>query len=211
MKKINKILSAAFTLFALNANSQQLPVQACDPEIVEENREPMHAHWFVYDKIQNAKADNEISDYYLSLNGKWKFFFAENPSKVPQGFENKDFDDSPWGQIPVPGDWQMNGYGFPVYTNVSYDFSWDPQPPEVPFENNWTGVYRKVISLPQTFDNKEVILSIGGARSAVFVYVNGKYAGYSEDSKLCAEFNITKFLQKGENLLTFKMLRWSNA
>ncbi len=211
MKKINKILTAALTLFSLNANSQQLPIQARNPEIVEENREPMHAHWFVYDKIQNAKADNEKSGYYLNLNGKWKFFFAENPSKVPQGFENKDFNDSQWGQIPVPGDWQMNGYGFPVYTNVSYDFSWDPKPPEVPFENNWTGVYRKVFTLPKNFENQEVVLSVGGARSAAFVYVNGKYAGYWEDSKLCSEFNITKYLQPGDNLLAFKMLRWSDA
>ncbi|MEE3448357.1 MAG: sugar-binding domain-containing protein, partial [Bacteroidales bacterium] len=152
MKKRINFFAAFLTLFSLNANAQQLPAQARNPEITEENREAMHASWFVYSDKQNALKDNELSDYYINLNGKWKFFFAENPSKVPQGFELEGFNDNSWGMIPVPGDWQMNGYGYPVYTNVSYDFSWDPQPPEVPFENNWTGVYRKTFTLPEKFE-----------------------------------------------------------
>ena len=211
MKKRINFFAAFLTLFSLNANAQQLPAQARNPEITEENREAMHASWFVYSDKQNALKDNELSDYYINLNGKWKFFFAENPSKVPQGFESEGFNDNSWGMIPVPGDWQMNGYGYPVYTNVSYDFSWDPQPPEVPFENNWTGVYRKTFTLPEKFENQEVILQVDGARSALFVYVNGKYVGYSEDSKLAAEFDITKYLKKGSNVLAFKILRWSDA
>ena len=211
MKKTINFFAAFLTLFSLNTKAQQLPIQACDPNITEENRESMHASWFVYSDKSNALKDNELSEYYINLNGKWKFFFANDPSKVPQGFENEGFNDNSWGQILVPGDWQMNGYGYPIYTNVSYDFSWDPKPPEVPFENNWTGVYRKTFTLPEKFENQEVILQVDGARSALFVYVNGKYAGYSEDSKLAAEFNITKFLKKGNNVLAFKILRWSDA
>ena len=212
MKRFHKLLTAFMScLTAFNAYSQSLPIQAKDPNITEENREAMHASWFIYSDKQNALKDNEKSDYYVNLNGKWKFFFANDPSKVPQGFENENFNDNSWGQIPVPGDWQMNGYGYPVYTNVAYDFSYDPKPPEVPFENNWTGLYRKTVKLPDNFENNEVVLQIGGARSAIFIYVNGKYVGYSEDSKLACEFNITKFLKKGDNVLAFKILRWSDA
>ena len=105
----------------------------------------------------------------------------------------------------------MNGYGYPIYTNVTYDFSRDPQPPQVPFDHNWTGLYRKEIDIPQSWDGLDVILQVDGARSALFVYVNGKYAGYSEDSKLAAEFNITPYINKGKNVVAFKILRWSDA
>ncbi len=211
-KKLKKILVTTLTLCGtLSAGAQQLPVQATNPDITQENREKMHITWFPYDDLNKALEDNEQSSYYMSLNGTWKFLFCENPGKCPEGFENQNFDDSKWGTIPVPGDWQLNGYGYPIYTNVIYDFSYNPQPPTVPFENNWTGLYRKEFELPESFKDQEVVLQIGGARSAVFVYVNGKYTGYSEDSKLACEFDITKYLQKGKNVLSFKILRWTDA
>ena len=174
----------------------------------------MHAAWFPYSNEANAIANNRQSDWVKSLNGNWKFYFAEDPGKVPDGFEAPDFNDASWKTIPVPGDWQMNGFGFPIYTNVSYDFSYKPEPPKVPFEHNWTGVYRTTFQVPETFakQNSDVVLHVGGARSALFVYLNGKYVGYSEDSKLAAEFNLTPYLSAdGDNVLSFKILRWSDA
>ncbi len=199
---------------ALPSAAQELPVQCTDISIVEENREPMHASWFPYSNEANAINNNHQSDWYKSLNGKWKFFFAEDPGKVPQDFEKPDFDDASWKTIPVPGDWQMNGYGYPIYTNVAYDFSYKPEPPKVPFEHNWTGVYRTTFQVPETFikQGSDVVLHVGGARSALFVYLNGQYVGYSEDSKLAAEFNLTPYLAAdGNNVLSFKILRWSDA
>ena len=194
--------------------AQELPVQCTDISIVEENREPMHAAWFPYSNFSDAVANNHKSEWYHLLNGNWKFYFAEDPGKVPQDFEKPDFNDASWKTIPVPGDWQMNGYGFPVYTNVSYDFSFTPEPPKVPFEHNWTGVYRTTFQVPESFakEGSDVVLHVGGARSALFVYLNGQYVGYSEDSKLAAEFNLTPYLAAdGNNLLSFKILRWSDA
>ena len=215
MKTTNKIMMTAslFLTGAMPSVAQELPVQCTDISIVEENREPMHAAWFPYSNEEDAIANNHKSDWYKSLNGKWKFYFAENPGKVPEGFEAPDFNDASWKTIPVPGDWQMNGFGYPIYTNVSYDFSFKPEPPKVPFINNWTGVYRTTFQVPATFPNgQDVVLHVGGARSALFVYLNGNYVGYSEDSKLAAEFNLTPYLAAdGNNVLSFKILRWSDA
>ncbi|MCR5456121.1 MAG: DUF4981 domain-containing protein [Bacteroidales bacterium] len=216
MKNTSQVFLAAIiaAASALPVVAQELPVQCTDVSIVEENREPMHVSWFPYSNEANAINNNHQSDWYHSLNGKWKFYFAENPGKVPEGFEKNDFNDASWKTIPVPGDWQMNGYGFPVYTNVKYDFSDKPEPPKVPFENNWTGVYRTTFKVPDTFgkEGSDVVLHVGGARSALFVYLNGQYVGYSEDSKLAAEFNLTPYLAAdGNNVLSFKVLRWSDA
>ena len=216
MKITKKVLMATLLTAstAMPSAAQELPAQCSDISIVEENREPMHAAWFPYSNEQDAIANNHKSDWYKSLNGKWKFYFAENPGKVPEGFESPDFNDASWNTIPVPGDWQMNGYGYPVYTNVAYDFSYKPEPPKVPFENNWTGVYRTTFQVPENFakQGSDVVLHVGGARSALFVYLNGNYVGYSEDSKLAAEFNLTPYLAaEGDNVLSFKILRWSDA
>lgn len=216
MKITKKVLMATLLTAstAMPSAAQELPTQCSDISIVEENREPMHAAWFPYSNEQDAIANNHKSDWYKSLNGKWKFYFAENPGKVPEGFESPDFNDASWNTIPVPGDWQMNGYGYPVYTNVAYDFSYKPEPPKVPFENNWTGVYRTTFQVPENFakQGSDVVLHVGGARSALFVYLNGNYVGYSEDSKLAAEFNLTPYLAaEGDNVLSFKILRWSDA
>ncbi|MCQ2975796.1 MAG: DUF4981 domain-containing protein [Bacteroidales bacterium] len=206
-----KILTTFLLGLALISNAQQLPREVTETNFVSENREIMHASWFPYDNENSSISETEQSKYYKSLNGDWKFYFAENPGLCPQDFEQSNFDDSQWKYIAVPANWQMNGYGYPVYTNVSYDFSWDPKPPEVPFEHNWTGLYRKKVTIPKEWDGQDVILQVDGARSAIFVWVNGKRAGYSEDSKLAAEFNITPFLQEGENTIAFKILRWSDA
>jgi beta-galactosidase len=213
MKKfITSAIAATIALSSVGQN-QQLPEQCTNISIVEENREAMHASWFPYMNAADAANNNHKSLWHMPLNGEWKFFFAQKPSAAPMGFENPQFDDSEWESIPVPGDWQTNGYGYPVYTNVIYDFSYNPQPPEVPFANNWTGLYRKIFAIPQSFgNNNEIVLHIGGARSAIFVYVNGKYVGYSEDSKLAAEFNITPYVNlNSNNTLCFKVLRWTDA
>ncbi|MBQ1697770.1 MAG: hypothetical protein II075_07785 [Bacteroidales bacterium] len=216
MKITTKCLIAAMMTVSsvIPSAAQELPVQCSDISIVEENREPMHAAWFPYSNQADAVANNRKSDWVKSLNGNWKFYFAEDPGKVPEGFETPDFNDASWKTIPVPGDWQMNGYGYPIYTNVAYDFSYKPEPPKVPFENNWTGVYRTTFQVPATFaqQGSDVVLHVGGARSALFVYLNGQYVGYSEDSKLAAEFNLTPYLAAdGNNVLSFKILRWSDA
>ena len=190
---------------------QTLPKEINNQEITNINREDMHAYFFPYSNEGDANDFTEKSDYYVSLNGNAKFFFAENYGMCPKNFYVKDFDDSGWKNIPIPGDWQMNGYGFPVYTNVQYDFP-NANPPNVPYENNWVGFYRIPFSVPNNWDDMEIILSIDGMRSAGYVWINGQQVGYATDSKLASEFNITPWVKKGgENSLALQVFRWSSA
>ena len=213
MRKILlKISSAALCVAqCFNCNAQQLPSEILNPEITNISREEMHAYFFPYSNENNAFSDNEKSDYYLSLNGNAKFFFADNYGQCPDGFFNKDFNDNDWKTIPVPGDWQMNGYGFPVYTNIQYDFP-NANPPNVPYDNNWVGCYRIGFNVPQSWKDMEIILSIDGMRSAGYIWVNGQKAGYATDSKLASEFNITQFVNfDDKNTLALQIFRWSSA
>ena len=185
-----------------------------NPEINAVNRAPMHTNYFAYSSSEEAaKADKENSSNFMTLNGIWKFNWVKNADARPTDFYRTDYNDKGWGQMKVPGVWEMNGYGDPIYVNVGY--AWRSQyknnPPYVPIENNHVGSYRKEIIIPAEWSGKEIFAHFGSVTSNMYLWVNGKYVGYSEDSKLEAEFNLTKYLKPGKNLIAFQGFRWGDG
>lgn len=185
-----------------------------NPEINAVNRAPMHTNYFAYSSSEEAaKADKENSSNFMTLNGIWKFNWVKNADARPTDFYRTDYNDKGWGQMKVPGVWEMNGYGDPIYVNVGY--AWRSQyknnPSYVPIENNHVGSYRKEIIIPAEWSGKEIFAHFGSVTSNMYLWVNGKYVGYSEDSKLEAEFNLTKYLKPGKNLIAFQVFRWCDG
>lgn len=168
-----------------------------DPSINEQNRLEDHADFFAYENADLArKGDKTKSGRYLSLEGTWKFFWVENADERPTDFFSLKYDDSKWGKMPVPGIWELNGYGHAVYVNSGYAWNqdWRTDPPKVGTLGNHVGSYRRTFSVPADWKGQKVFMHIGSATSNLTVWVNGKYVGYSEDSKVAAEFDITKFV-----------------
>lgn len=186
-----------------------------DEKIIEQNRLPMHATFYSYEnETVAAKGDWQQSQNYQSLNGDWKFKYADKPADLPAGFEQTSYDDSQWPLFKVPGNWELNGYGFPIYTTSGFEFRYLMRrltPPAVPLSFDPTAVYRKTVTIPQQWDGRQIVLHIGAAKSNLSVWVNGQYVGYGEDSKLPSEFDITPYLQKGPNLIALKIMRWCDA
>ncbi len=201
MKKLLLILSAALVVPPLLAekNSGMEPWQ--DPNVFEENRLPMAAT-FTTDQQKT-----------LTLNGIWKFKWNETVEGRIKGFEAVDFNDADWGTIPVPGMWELNGYNDPIYLNVG--FAWrghyTNNPPYPPTEHNYVGQYRRTFNVDRSWLGKQICLCIGSATSNVRVWVNGKMVGYSEDSKLEARFDLTKYVKEGENLIALEIFRWCDG
>ena len=189
-----------------------------DLQVNEINRLPLHTLHFAYDPNDFAGTGAEYLDKkksmnYLSLEGTWKFNWVANADERPTDFYKTDLDDSKWNNIQMPGNWEMLGYGQPEYVNVG--FAWrghfDQQPPAVPTKDNHVGSYRREINIPANWDGKRVIAHFGSVTSNIYLYVNGKFAGYAEDSKVAAEFDITPFLKKGKNLIAFQTFRWCDG
>ena len=189
-----------------------------DLQVNEINRLPLHTLHFAYDPNDFAGTGAEYLDKkksmnYLSLEGTWKFNWVANADERPTDFYKTDLDDSKWNNIQMPGNWEMLGYGQPEYVNVG--FAWrghfDQQPPAVPTKDNHVGSYRREINIPANWDGKRVIAHFGSVTSNIYLYVNGKFAGYAEDSKVAAEFDITPFLKKGKNLIAFQSFRWCDG
>ncbi len=176
-------------------------------QIFEENKLPPRATYFSFEssKILNK----EESERFLSLNGEWKFHFVKDPKKRPTTFQNVNFDDSDWGTIPVPANWEVEGYDYPIYLDERYPF--DTKWPQAPEDYNPVGTYRREIKLSKEFLLEDVIIHFAGAKSAMYLYVNGNYVGYSQGSKTPAEFNITPYLKEGKNVFALQMFRWSDA
>lgn len=179
------------------------------------NREPMHATFFAYENAALAqKAKPEQSQYFQSLNGTWKFKWVPKPADRPLGFWKTDYDASRWDDFTVPATWEVNGYGVPIYVNIRYDFDYlmKPDPPHVPHQYNPVGSYRREVTIDKSWAGKDIYIHFGAVRSAFYVWVNGQWVGYSEDSKLPAEFNITKYVKPGEkNVIAFQVYRWSDG
>ena len=175
----------------------------------------MHAHYFAYESESLAlKGDPTASDNFLSLNGLWKFNWVKDADNRPTDFYGTSFNDKGWGTMPVPGIWERNGYGDPIYTNIRYPWSnqFKNNPPLVPEKNNHVGSYRKEILVPAGWQGKEIIAHFGSVTSNMYLWVNGKYVGYSEDSKLEASFDLTKYLKPGQkNLIAFQVFRWCDG
>ena len=186
-----------------------------DPQVNEVNRAPMHANFFAYENIEASKtALKEKSENFMTLNGTWKFFWVENADQRPTDFFRVGYNDKGWADFQVPAVWELNGYGDPIYVNVGY--AWRNQyknnPPYVPVEKNHVGSYRKEIVVPADWNGKDIIAHFGSVTSNMYLWVNGKFVGYSEDSKLEAEFDITKYLKPGQkNLIAFQVFRWCDG
>jgi len=172
----------------------------------------MRATAFAYDNKDLAlKGEYSKSEWFISLNGDWKFNWVDLPSKRPADFYKKNYDDSKWNTLKVPANWEFNGFGTPIYTNVSYDFTRQPNPPDVPDNYNPVGSYRKRINIPADWDGKKIYIHVGAFKSAFYIWVNENFVGYSEDGKLEAEFDITNFVKPGENLIAMEGYRYSDG
>ena len=211
---MNKLLTVTLLAACVSSiRSQTVHPEWQDPEVVSINRLPMRASYFAFETLNAAqRGEKGASSRFLSLNGLWKFSWVDHPDKRPKDFFRSDFDDSKWAQFPVPSNWEFKGYGVPIYVNLTYEFSpTNPQPPDIPDSLNPVGSYRKFFTLPAAWDGMQVYLHLGGVRSVFYVWVNGKKVGYSEDSKLEAEFDITPYIKKGDNLVALEVYRWSDA
>ena len=182
-----------------------------NPEIFQINREEPTASFYRYksetDALKNQSWKN--SSLYQSLNGIWKFYYADNPTKRPTDFNNPNFDFFGWETIEVPSNWEIKGYGIPIYTNIVYPFP--ANPPFIPHDENPVGTYKRDFEIPEDWNKKNVFLHFEGVSGAMYVWVNGEKVGYSEGSKTPAEFDITNYLKKGKNSLIVQVLRWSDA
>ncbi|KJD31178.1 beta-galactosidase [Tamlana nanhaiensis] len=180
----------------------------------EDNRLPMHASYLVFENEAVAETDDYTqSKNYINLNGTWKFKYVESPSAIPDGFETTSYNDSQWDNFKIPANWDVNGYGYPVYTNTTYDFAnlIEVNPPNVPTEYNPVGIYRRVFNFDGNTKTNDVLLHVGAAKSNLTVWINGQYVGYGEDGKLPQEFLLNPYLKEGENSIVLKVMKWSDG
>ena len=212
MKRITLILLAlvaSTTLMAQSFNEWR------DPELNEVNRAPMHSSYKIFSSAEEAAGTycDLNNPYRLSLNGTWRFNWVENADQRPTDFFTVGYNDKGWNDLEVPGMWELNGYGDPIYVNIGYAWrgNFRNDPPNVPIEQNHVGSYRRTFDIPQEWIGRDIFLNIGSATSNVYVWVNGKFVGYSEDSKLGAKFDLTKFVKAGENLIALQIFRWCDG
>jgi beta-galactosidase/beta-glucuronidase len=181
-----------------------------NPKMVERRKEPAHVTLIPYTCEEHAlMGERTKSTWFLLLNGNWKFTLVSHPDQTPQTFYQEEFQSDEWDTIPVPSNWQMLGYDKPIYTNIKYPFPVDP--PRVPLEDKPVGLYRKRFILPDSWKEKQIFLVFEGVDSAFYVWINGKAVGYSQGSRLPAEFNLTPYVCTGENLLAVQVYRWSDG
>ena len=204
-------------LFAATAASAKAPAERwLDPECFEVGRAPMRTSFIAFPTAAEAIPENDYtrSPFYRTLNGEWSFLRVDRPGAEPEGFFRSGHDDSSWGTMPVPGIWELNGCGDPVYTNKPYPWHkfFEVKPPLIPHEQNYTGLYRRTVTVPADWKGRDIFIHIGSATSNVTLWVNGREAGYSEDSKLEAEFDITRYLTPGsDNLIVMRVNRWCDG
>jgi len=185
-----------------------------DMSVNEINRLPVHASFFAYESDQLAmKGDKKQSGRYLSIDGEWRFRWVANADQRPTDFYLTDLDDSDWNTLRTPAIWELNGFGDPEYVNIG--FAWrghfQNNPPEVPVKDNHVGSYRRTIDIPESWNGSQIIAHFGSVTSNIYLYVNGQFVGYAEDSKTAAEFDITPYVKKGKNLLAFQTFRWCDG
>jgi len=212
MKK--HLITGLFALLSLSAGAQSF-TEWKDPEVNAVNRTPMHTDYFAYESMEAAvKGMKEQSSNFMTLNGTWKFFWVRNAEARPTDFWKEGFNDKGWSSMPVPGMWELNGFGDPVYVNVGYAWrnQFNNNPPHVPVDENHVGSYRREIIVPANWKGKDIIAHFGSVTSNMYLWVNGRFVGYSEDSKLEAEFDLTPYLKPGQkNLIAFQVFRWCDG
>lgn len=209
--RAGRALAAAAALCLAGAASAAEPLAEWErPEITQLQREPIRATGFPFESVELAKAAKPAdSRYFLGLDGDWRFAFAPSVEQRPRDFYRDSFDVSSWKTIPVPSMWQAQGYGQPLYNNIAYPFP--ANQPYIPHEINSVGSYRRDFDLPQGWDGRRVLLHIGAAGAAYYVWVNGRQVGYSEDSKLPSEFDVTAALRAGKNNVSIQVYRWADG
>ena len=212
MKRILAFGAMALTFAAASAQTFN---EWRDPNVNAVNRAEMHTNYFAYESAEAAqRGDKTLSDNFMSLNGTWKFNWVRNSDARPTDFFRTDFNDRGWDEMQVPAVWELNGYGDPIYVNVGYAWrsSFPNNPPLVPVEDNHVGSYRREMVVPADWKGKEIIAHFGSVTSNIYLWVNGRFVGYSEDSKLEAEFNVTPYLKPGQkNLIAFQVFRWCDG
>ena len=183
-----------------------------DPAVLHLNTEPPHVTMMVYPTPELARRNTrDQSPWFRSLNGVWKFQYSASPAARPAGFERPAFDDTPWPDIRVPGNWELQGFGMPIYSNSRYPFAYEPGNPRAQRNDNPVGSYRTTFEVPPDWAGRQVLLHFAGVDSAFYVWVNGRRVGYSEDSRTPAEFDITPHVHRGPNLLAVEVYRWSDG
>ncbi|MCK4826422.1 beta-galactosidase, partial [bacterium] len=179
-------------------------------KVIGENKEPAHCTLTVYpDEASSLTEEKTASPYFKSLNGQWKFHWVNKPADRPKQFFQSDFDDSCWDEIAVPGNWQMQGYGIPIYLNIPYPFK--KNPPYIQNDYNPVGSYRRKFEIPEDWRNRQIFIHFDGVESAFYIWINGKKVGYSQGSRTPAEFNVTSFLTREKNTLAVEVYRWSDG
>lgn len=208
-----KTITSLCALIALGAVAKT--PEWLDPELNAINRAPMHTSYFAFESDEKAKTDKEKSANFLSMHGDWKFNWVQDADQRPIfDFYKVNFDDSEWGKMPVPGMWELNGYGSPIYVNTGYAWRdhFTNNPPQVPTDHNNVGTYRRTFTIPADWKGKDIFAHFGSVTSNISLWVNGKFVGYGEDSKLENEFNITPYIVPGkENQITFQVFRWCDG
>ena len=198
----------------LSANAQTFK-EWQDESVNEINRAAMHTHFFAYENVEKAGSDvKENSKNFMSMNGSWKFFWVKNADQRPTDFWKVGYNDKGWDDMKVPAVWELNGYGDPIYVNVGYPWrnQYKNNPPYVPTEKNHVGSYRREFVIPADWNGKDIVAHFGAVSSNMYLWVNGKFVGYSEDSKLEAEFDLTPYVKPGQkNLIAFQVFRWCDG
>ncbi len=207
---IYKLLLVVGLGFAtLNVIAQSARNDWENPSLYELNKEVPHADFMLYDRREAAISDNfSSSPFYKSLNGVWKFVYADKQANRIKDFYQSNIDESKWSNIDVPSNWELKGFGIPIYTNIVYPF---PKNPPFVGDNNPVGTYRKMFSVPESWDGKQIVLHFGSITGCAFVYVNGQKVGMTKASKTAAEFDITPYINKGNNLLAVQVFRWHDG
>ncbi|WP_282073616.1 glycoside hydrolase family 2 TIM barrel-domain containing protein [Polaribacter atrinae] len=215
MKKMNQLLKVIF-LWLIGTNfvqAQTLDPVIENPDVVGINKLDARATFFPYNSVALANK-NELSkaENYLLLNGVWQFNYSDTPEVRPTDFYKDDFDSSNWNTIKVPGNWEVEGFGVPIYVNASYPFQKGYlNPPDIPDGDNPVGSYKRTFNVPENWDGKDIFIHLGAVKSAFYIWVNGKKVGYSQGSKLPAEFNLTQFVKPGSNSIALEVYRWSDG
>jgi len=204
-----KYLALGFTCFFFFSlvNAQE---EYQNHQVFGVNKEAPHPQLFPFHNESAAFLNQkEQSPWFQSLNGLWKFHWVKNPKDRPKDFHQVNFDDTNWEYFPVPANWEVHGYDYPIYLDERYPFT--TTYPNVPVDYNPVGSYRKTFEIPANWSDKEIFLHFGAVKSALYVWINGQKVGYSQGSKTPAEFNITQYLKKGKNTLAIQIYRWSDA
>ena len=214
MKRWYFIVLSLFNCYmAADGTAAEVP-EWKNPAVNQQHREARRANFFAYETEQAARAgEKSRSERYLSMEGMWRFHFVKNHQDAPQDFFLMGYDDSKWEDFPVPGLFELNGHGDRIYKNIGYAWctTFDSNPPYIGETENYTGSYRREFTLPDAWSGQQVLFHVGSATSNLKLWVNGKYVGYSEDSKVAAEFDVTKYLKKGRNLIAMQVMRWCDG